>query len=220
VTRALVFTGGGDYADPWHPYAESSEQLAELIRSWGADVEVADSVEPAIEALADRPDLFVINAGAGPDPQPHDRELAAAAIAHVEAGGDILVVHLSTGLFPGDDAWEAMVGARWIWDDGTGAAASGHPPRGPFRVLIEPDELTAGLGDFTIDDESYSRLRLSDGSRVLASHRHDPDGVRHPLVFIRTHGAGRVIVDLLGHDAASFADPGHRDLLRRAVDPS
>lgn len=214
MTRALVFTGGGDYADPWHPYAESSEQLAELIRSWGVDVEVADTVDPVIDALADHPELFVINAGAGPDPHPRDSELAAAAIAHVEAGGDLVVVHLSTGLFPGDDAWEELVGARWLWD------VSGHPPHGEFRVLIEPDELTTGLGDFTIEDESYSRLRLGEGSRVLASHRHDPDGVRHPLLFLRTRGAGRVIVDLLGHDGASFANPGHRVLLERAIRPA
>jgi len=214
VTRALVFSGGGDYADPWHPYAESSEQLAELLRMWGRDVEVADRVAPAVEALADRPELLVINAGAGPDPHPLDAELAGAAIAHVETGGDLLVVHLSTGLFPGDDAWEAMIGARWIWN------VSGHPPHGPFTVLIDADPRTAGLGDFTIDDESYSRLRLGDGSRVLASHQHDPDGIRHPLVWTREHGAGRVVVDLLGHDGASFENLGHRTLLERALAPS
>jgi hypothetical protein len=214
MTRALVFTGGGDYADPWHPYAESSEQLAELLRAWGDDVEVTDRVDTALDALADHPGLFVINAGAGPGPHPRDADLAGAALAHVEAGGTLLVVHLSTGLFPGDDAWEELVGARWIWD------VSGHPPHGPFTVEIDPDPLVAGLEDFTIADESYARLRLHDGSRVLASHRADPDGERHPLVWLRPRGAGLVIVDLLGHDGASFGHPGHRALLERAMAPS
>ena len=94
MTRTLVFSGGDDYADPWHPYAESSEQLAELLRSWGDDVEVTGSVDTAIDALADRPDLFVVNAGAGPDPHPRDADLASAAAQHVAAGGTLLVVHL------------------------------------------------------------------------------------------------------------------------------
>lgn len=211
TVTALVFSGGGDYADPWHPYAESSEQLAELIRDWGADVEVTDRVPTAIEALGDRPHLFAINAGAGPDPHPADPALASAAIDHVDAGGTLLVVHLSTGLFPGDDAWEELIGARWIWEE------SGHPDKGPFTVQIAADDLVAGVGDFTIDDESYARLRLHPGSRVLAWHEHDPDGGRHPLVWLRPRGAGLVVVDLLGHDGASFANPCHRALLERSL---
>lgn len=211
MTRALLFSGGRDYTDPWHPYAESSEQLAELMRSWGMDVEVTDIVDSAIEALGDQPALFVINAGAGPDPHPRDADLASAAIAHVEGGGTLLVVHLSMGLFPGDEAWEALVGGRWIWD------VSGHPPYGPFTVRIEEDASTSGLHDFTIEDESYSRLRLAGTSRVLATHRHDPDGIVHPLFWLRDRGAGRVVVDLLGHDGASFENPGHRALIERGL---
>ena len=214
MTRSLLFSGGGDYADPWHPYAESSEQLAELLRSWGDDVEVTDAVDTALDALADHPDLFVVNAGAGPDPHLRDADLAGAAGAYVAAGGTLLVVHLSTSLFPGDDAWEGLIGGRWIWDE------SGHPPHGPFAVEIDTDPLVSGLDDFTIADESYARLRLHDGSRVLAAHTNDPDGRRHPLLWLRPRGEGTVVVDLLGHDAASFANPGHRILLERAVAPS
>jgi hypothetical protein len=210
MMRALVFSGGGDYSDPWHPYAESSDQLAELLRAWGVDVEVTDRVSSALDALADDPDLFVVNAGAGPEPHPSDGELAAAAIGHVEAGGTLLVVHLSTGLFPGDDAWEETIGARWIWDDGT-PDASGHPPHGPFTVQLD------GGGEFTIVDESYARLRPHAGSRVLAWHENDPDAVRHPLVWVRPRGTGTVVVDLLGHDGASFLTEGHGALLRRAL---
>lgn len=206
MIRTLLFTGGGDYADPWHPYAESSEQLAELLREGGRDVEVTDAVDSALDALADGPELFVVNAGAGPEPHPRDAELAAAAIDHVESGGTLLVVHLSTGLFPGHDDWELMIGARWIWD------VSGHPPRGPFRVLTgEPG------ADFDIVDESYARLRLHPGSEVLAWHENDADGKRHPLVWRRPRGPGHVAVDLLGHDGASFAHPAHRELLERAL---
>ena len=76
------------------------------------------------------------------------------------------------------------------------------------------DDLVDGIDDFDIVDESYADLRLGAGSRVLASHT--LDGVRHPLVWLRQIGAGTVVVDLLGHDAASYQSAEHRELLGRA----
>jgi hypothetical protein len=210
MTRALIFSGGGDYDDPWHPYAESSEHLAEALRAWDFDVEVTGSVDEALSALAEGPELWAINAGAGPEPHPRDDDLAAAARAQVDGGGGLLVMHLSTGLFPGAPDWEALIGARWIWD------VSGHPPYGPFRVEVSgDDDIAHEIEDFDIVDESYADLRLGAGSRMLASHV--LDGVRHPLVWLRQAGAGRIAVDLLGHDAASFAAREHRELLGRAA---
>jgi type 1 glutamine amidotransferase len=210
MTRALVFSGGADYSDPWHPYVETSEHLAEVLRAGDMDVQVAERVDVALNGLEDHPDLLAVNAGAGPHPQPRDDELAAAVLAHVHRGGGLLVLHLSTGLFPLSPRWEALTGARWIWD------VSGHPPQGSFRVDVSHEEdLTAGIEDFDIVDESYADLRLGAGSRMLASHV--LDGVRHPLVWLRQSGAGRIAVDLLGHDAASFAPREHRELLGRVA---
>jgi len=209
MTHALIFSGGGDYADPWHPYAESTEHLAESFRAWDIDVEVTDSVDAALSGLADGPGLFAINAGAGPEPHPRDDDLSAAAIAHVHGGGGLLVLHLSSGLFPRSPGWEAMIGARWLWD------VSGHPPYGPFHVDIVEDPLVNGITGFDIVDESYADLRLGQGLRVVAEH--ELDGVRHPLVWLRQAGRGRVVVDLLGHDAVSFDAAEHRDLLGRAA---
>ena len=47
---------------------------------------------------------------------------------------------------------------------------------------------------------------------------HDEGGVAHPLVWARELGPSRVIVDLLGHDTASYDSPEHRELLRRAIE--
>jgi uncharacterized protein len=209
MKRALIFSGGADYSDPWHPYPESSEHLAETLRAWDIDVEVTDRVDVALSALADHPDLFAINAGAGPDPHPRDDELAAAARAQVHEGRGILVMHLSSGLFPGSPEWEALIGGRWVWDE------SGHPPYGPFHVEVASIDMVHGIGDFEIIDESYADLRIGPGSQVLASHV--LDGVRHPLVWLRQSGRGRIAVDLLGHDASSFDSAQHRELLGRVA---
>lgn len=212
TTRALLFSGGGDYVDPWHPYPESSAGVADVLRAWDVAVQQTASVDEAVAALAadDAPELFAINAGAGPDPHPDDARLVQAALDHLDRGGGLLVVHLSTGLFPESPEWEAAIGARWIWE------VSGHPPIGTFPVEVATFGLTAGIADFELWDERYSRLRLADeGSRVLASH--ELDGVVHPLVWTRQIGAGRVAVDLLGHDARSFESPEHRELLGRVA---
>lgn len=206
---ALIFSGGADYADPWHGYAETSELLAEVLRGADLDVEIVDTVDGAIAALQDQPGLLVVNAGAGPDPHPDDERLAAAALSQVHHGGGLFAMHLSTGLFPRSAEWEATLGARWIWD------VSGHPPGSMFRVQVEADPLTAGITDFDIDDEAYADLRLGIGSRVLASH--EVGGTRHPLVWARQNGRGRVAVDLLGHDPRSFDSPEHRDMLGRVA---
>jgi type 1 glutamine amidotransferase len=210
MKHALIFSGGADYADPWHPYAESSEHLAETIRARDIDVEVTDSVDVALSALADRPDLFAINAGAGRDPHPRDDELADAALAHLHRGAGLLVMHLATSLFPASPEWERAIGARWIWD------TSHHPPYGRLHVDVARGlDITEGVDDFDIVDEAYSGLRLGEGSRVLASH--ELDGERHPLLWLRTVGTGSVVVDLLGHDATSYDSSEHRELLGRAA---
>ncbi len=42
-------------------------------------------------------------------------------------------------------------------------------------------------------------------------------GRDHPVLWARPVGAGRVVTDLLGHDASSFAHPTHAEILRRAA---
>ncbi len=215
--RSVLFSGGGDYVDPWHPYAESLAGAADALRSGGLEVSVLDRVDDLLAALAsdDPPALLVVNAGAGPDPHPDDERLVAGIRQHLAARRGLVVLHLSSGLFPASDEWEATVGARWIW------GVSGHPPIGVFPVDVEHDtlapELTVGVDDFRIHDERYSDLRLDQhgGSRVIASH--ELEGVRHPLVWTRESGGGRVAVDLLGHDGASFEVPEHRQLLTRVA---
>jgi len=209
MKRALIFSGGADYADPWHPFTESSEHLAETLRALDLDVEVTDRVDDALSALADQPELFAINAGAGRDSHPRDDDLVGAALAQVHHGAGLLVMHMATGLFPASPEWEDAIGARWIWD------TSGHPPYGPFHVDISDDDLVDGIEDFDIVDESYADLRLGAGSRVVASHLLADE--RHPLLWLRQVGAGAVVVDLLGHDARSFESAEHRELLGRAV---
>ena len=63
MTETLIISGAGDYADPWHPFAETSARLAELIDSLGHRVEVSETVEESLCALDAARRLVVINIG-------------------------------------------------------------------------------------------------------------------------------------------------------------
>jgi type 1 glutamine amidotransferase len=66
-------------------------------------------------------------------------------------------------------------------------------------------------GRFEVIDEAYHDLCHADDCTVLATVTID-DGPQ-PVAWIRRHGAGRVAIDALGHDARSLDHPGHRALL-------
>src|SRR5699024_2625652 len=67
IMKALVISGVGRYADPWHDFAGTSQRLAELLGGMGLDAEVATlgTEEPP----ADPVDLLVVNAGGGSTPR-------------------------------------------------------------------------------------------------------------------------------------------------------
>ena len=109
---AIILSGAGRYADPWHPFAETSAALAELVRDAGFTVQVADDPDAALAALDESVRLIVVNAGdpLGPNanagtgagaegdrPTPPEASVIAAGDAALEAAIDrgvgILAVH-------------------------------------------------------------------------------------------------------------------------------
>ena len=66
----VLVSGGADYADPWHPFTETSAIVAEVLRDDG-EVEIADTLDD-LAARIDAAGLLVINAGGGIAPHPRD----------------------------------------------------------------------------------------------------------------------------------------------------
>jgi type 1 glutamine amidotransferase len=232
--KALLLSGVGRYADPWHPFAETSAALAALLREAGFDVEIPDDVDAALEGLnaavpkqpgsdqpdSDRPDLLVVNVGLPRDgnPSPGTPGAARGLRRWLDDGGPLLACHVSSTTFLDFPKWEEAVGGRWI------RGTSMHPDYGLAEIQVDRDSarLATGIPDFTVMDERYSWLRTVPGISVHATHQHD--GARHPLVWSLTRGPGspagmeaRSFYDGLGHDAASFESDEHRELLRRAI---
>jgi type 1 glutamine amidotransferase len=219
--KALLLTGAGRYSDPWHPFAETSQALAELLREAGFDVEIPADVDSALEGLTalDLPVLLAVNVGLPRDdrPSPGTPEAAAGLRRWLESGGPMLVSHASSTSFLDLPEWEEGLGGCWI------RGTSMHPEYGTARIHLQggSDPVVANIPDFDLMDERYSYLRTAPGITVHASHSYE--GREHPVMWSLHRGAsprgstGRTFYDALGHDAASYESPEHRELLLRAI---
>lgn len=220
--RAIVLSGSGRYADPWHPFHETSAALAGIIAGAGYRVDVSDDLLGGLADLGGT-DLLVVNAGNPNVPlpegvaepgEPGADELAAAARgfdAALERGIGILAVHSAAATLPEIPAFRRALGARWL------EGVSWHPPIGDARVhVVGTHPIAEGVADFTVFDERYSGLHLDDVIEPIAEH--EEDGMRHPLIWARELGHSRLVYDALGHDTRAYESPAHRDLLVRALD--
>lgn len=219
----LVISGG-----PLHDFAASTAVVVDALASAGVDSTVLDDPRDAVRRLSEHPrswDMVTVNAlhwSAGAPRHAHLREewsfslTGAESLAverYVRDGGGLLACHTAVICFDGDPRWVECLGATWDWQ------RSMHPPLGVARVepttaaLDHP--LTRGLSGFDTTDEVYGFLELAHDLVPLLTSSHG--GVEHPVLWERRVGRGRVVVDLLGHDAAAMQQPTQREVLRRAA---
>lgn len=213
--RAVIATGTGRYADPWHPFPVTSARIAAALRDDGWEVAVDDDVDHALAHL-DSIDLLVVNAG---DPwRDGDTELEhradpdadAGLRSAVDRGIGIIAVHAALSTLRDHPAWREAIGGEWQ------PGRSWHPPidHALVRVADAAHPVTAGLPDFDVFDERYSDLAVDDGAVVLAEHH--VDGTAHAAVWVREEPT-RAVVSSLGHDERAYDAPEHIVLLQRAA---
>ena len=206
--HALIVSGTGRYADPWHPFPKTTPLLAEILRAADFDVSVDEDGDHALADLSGV-DLLVVNAG---DPWRGDGESVTPPSGEgldtaVARGLGILALHCAVASLRDYALWASLIGAVWL------PTVSYHPPQGDTSVtgLKMPDGTP--VPDFDLFDERYCRLQQIGPRHVVAEHpgQHSPE----PAAWVRHYGRSRVAVDVLGHDERSYASPGHRDLLQR-----
>lgn len=224
MTTTLIVSGGGDFTDPWHPFEATSELLRELLADEGHTVTVTTDVIASLVGIGETahqlhdaegnpalPDLVVINAGNAEQPTPGDAAAIAGLERYLATGRPLLVMHVATTAFPEVEAWEDIVGGRWVrgttmhpdWDNGT------------VHVATDAHPVVAGIHDFDVWDERYSYLRVAPGVVPLATQEHD--GLEHPILWAKQHGGARVVYDALGHESRSYESEPHRQIIRNAA---
>ncbi|MGO2468315.1 MAG: ThuA domain-containing protein [Microbacterium gubbeenense] len=205
---AVIATSEGRYRDPWHPFDETSPALASVL----AEAGFATRILPVDEALAslDDADLLAVNAG---DPWRHDPPpigapaAATGGLRRARARGiGVLAMHTSLASLRDYPEWPVATGGMWV------PGISMHPPKS--RAAFDwADHPLAGSAPLEAVDERYSYMQSFGPRDVVATHEHD--GLTHPVVWTREHGTARIAVDLLGHDAESYASESHRQLIAR-----
>jgi type 1 glutamine amidotransferase len=212
--RALVVSGSGRYADPWHPFPATSDALAEILTTAGLDAAVRHDVDAALGGLAGV-DLLVVNAG---DPWHHGetgRGAPAESVGGLDAaltrGIGILAVHAAAASLRDYPTWRTALGGSWT------VGVSMHPPFGEAHVRVYTDRhpIVAGARDIVLLDERYCRLEVDGDLTVLADHEFE--GERHPLLWAREVGRSRVCYSALGHDQRAYDSAPYRALLTRAA---
>jgi hypothetical protein len=210
--HALVVSGGGRYADPWHPFPATSEALATVLRARGCRVDVDADADAALARLDQDPlpSLLVLNIG-WHGPERLAGPAAEGLVAGLRKGLPTLIVHSTLTAFPEWPLWRDIVGGGWT------RGTTYHPDYGAGVVLARPGHpLTAGLDQLSILDERYTRLWVDGASEVFLEH--EEEGKRHALGWTRTWGASLIVADALGHDAASYDAEGRTLLLARELD--
>lgn len=207
--KAVILSGGGDYSDPWHPFAQTSAAVAALLQDAGFDVEVRDDVARAVTSMKASPRLLVVNFGSGGIPAEQDQRTLSGLSRLLMGGAGMLGLHTASTLFPQSAHWAGMLGGRWV------RGTSMHPPHGRLRVRVTDSPLTSGLPDFDTVDEAYSLLAVEPGTTVVAGH--DEHGTGQPIWWYHRHQGIRVAYDALGHDADAYRAETHRLFLARAA---
>ncbi len=225
MTAVLVVTGGPDHA---HDFASSSDALAQVIAATGADVTIVDHPDAVVDLLPGHFDALVINALRWQ--MEHDRydHLRAdwgyrtapatrdAIRSFIAAGGGLLGNHTASICFDDWPEWREVLGGAWNWH------RSSHPPCGPVSAHLASDTaghhpVLNGLTSLSLVDEVYGDIDLDLDTEVLMVAKRTPDDDDQPVVWVHRYGAGRVVYDGFGHDAASILDPDHQALLQRAL---
>ncbi|MCG8444011.1 MAG: ThuA domain-containing protein [Caulobacterales bacterium] len=220
--RAVALTGG-----VFHAFEEGAAALAEDWADIGVSLEPTSDIDAAFERLAaGDAGLFVIYALRwrmmnAEKYEPYRAEWAyqskpahrRALTDHLARGGGLIALHTACICFDDWPEWPAILGGAWEW------GRSHHPPPGPARIEIAgpPHAITPEPSAFELTDEVYADLSFTGSADVLATAQASPDGAPQPAIWAREHGAGRVVVDTLGHDAAALRDPHHAAILRRAA---
>jgi type 1 glutamine amidotransferase len=212
MAEVLIISGANCYSDPWHPFADTSQRLANIFGGLGHEVTISEAVEQAL-AEPGEPDLIVVNIGNPREARPQSRIDAAeqGLDRHLQRGGALFGVHVSATSMTTMTGWSQMLGGHWV------RGRTMHPERDLATIVVRrgAHPIVRCMADFTVFDERYSYLHTNPDITVLCEH--STDGRMHPIVWARESGPARVVYDGLGHDTRSYDSAGHVDLLRRTV---
>jgi type 1 glutamine amidotransferase len=174
---------------------------------------------------------------------PWPEEVCKSFEKYMQDGGGLVMYHAAVFAFPQWEAWNKMIGMGWrdakfgdrIYIDEAGkevrqpkgeGPGSGHGPAHVFELTTRDAEhpVMKGLPAkwSHVKDELYHGMRgPAQDIHILATAFSNKDGkgtgMNEPIIWTVPVGKGRVLVNLLGHDAAAL-DTGAKASICRGVE--
>ena len=123
----------------------------------------------------------------------------------VKGGKGYVGIHSASDTFKNSDAYWNLVGGRF---KGHGGGTF------PVHFTVKRHELTRGLADFEITDETYDHSVPEDTKRMVLARRAQ-DG--EPALWVLQYGSGRVFYTGLGHGKEAWENPTFQTLITRGL---
>lgn len=210
-SKVLIVTGFDVRSHVWEESTEMVRSILEQTERF--ELTISKNKEDfASPSLSDY-DAVVLSYGFWKEADPSDKA-KAGLLNYVKNGGNVVALHFACSSFQDWDEYAALIGR--VWKKGVG----GHGPFGEFEVNIKNAEhpITKGIQDFKTADELYAKLSGDAEIEVLATAYSDWSDKVEPIVFVKTHGKGRVVHNVLGHGLESKKNASYQKLLRRGVE--
>jgi type 1 glutamine amidotransferase len=209
--KALIVTGFDAGAHKWRETTDLTRAILE--KTGRFEVKVCEDLGIFESSSLEGYDVVILNYGFWEAPEPSGRS-KEGLLAYVKKGKGLVAVHFSCSSFQEWGEYGELLGRTW--KKGVG----GHGPRGKFKVSIKAADhpITKGLSDFETDDELYAKLSGEAEIDVLASAHSEWSGKEEPIVFVKKYGAGRVVHNVLGHDARARENESFAKLLARGAE--
>ena len=196
MKNALLLIGG-DY----HPFIHCGQLLTKtLLHTNTCQVTIADDREQ-LTHLTNYNVVILYTQGGVLTPAQE-----AGLCDFVARGGGLVGIHGATASFTENARYLELIGSRFV----------GHGPLTEFAVTFRDrdHEITRRSDDFRVVDEFYILEPQSEFETLATGSWHFQT---HPLVYVKSYGAGRVFYTALGHDERTFAQPEFQKLIHRAV---
>jgi type 1 glutamine amidotransferase len=204
-TRALVVTGGHDYAPSFYTLFEGYEDL-----TWSHAPSNHDAFRQDLRKSYDVLVLYDNSAELDETGRKNLRDF-------VEAGKGLVVLHHAIIDYQDWPWWyQEVVGGRYVVKPEPNLPASTY--RHDEDLMIRPvadHPIVSAIGPMHIRDETYKGMWIRPDVKVLL--RTDNPTSDGPLAWISPYGKARVVYIQLGHGAEAHRDPGYRRLVLNAI---
>jgi len=225
--KVLIITGDEVGAHKWK---ETAPFIKKVLTDAGHQVDVTET--PGKDLTPDnlaKYDVLLLNyrntpKGAKDNPASVWSEENRKAFLHaVKSGKGLYVYHFSSSAFTGksdfEKEYEKAIAGGW-------RTQGNHGKMHEFTVTPRKKHpITEGLAEFKHGrDELYQNSVMVPGSEVLVTAfsdaKVDPKntGKQEPVLWVSSYGKGRVVNNVLGHDAEAMKGKGFQTLLIRGVE--